>query len=156
ALEVNAKGGDDIVNVAGTDASTRYTINTGEGNDTVNVGVDLTTGVPTNLSGIDGAADTGPLVGRGNGGKDGLNGFDTTAPANIAGTLTPNRVLGLGMRTGIKYLSFEDMHVVLGSGNNQFTVEGTHASQRPIAGISGSGIPRTTTVDAGAGDDTLL
>ncbi|HEX3150272.1 MAG TPA: hypothetical protein VHR66_19505 [Gemmataceae bacterium] len=156
AVEVDAKGGDDVINVGGTDPELRYTVNAGEGDDTVNVGVDLVSGAPTDLSQVRGHADTGPLLVRGNGGRDAINLYDSNDSADIAGTLTPSRLLGLGMRQGIKYLSFEDLHLVLGAGNNTFTVEGTHASQRGITGIPGTDVLRTTTIDAGAGEDNLL
>jgi hypothetical protein len=156
ALEANGKGGADVVNVSGTDPRVRYVVNAGEGDDTVNIGVDLLTGAPTNLAGIRGDADVGPLVVRGNAGRDLINVFDQTRTDGTTGFLTPNRLLGFGMRSGVKYLSFEDLELTLGSGNDKLTIEGTHASQRGIPGVPGTNVPRTTNVDAGAGDDTLL
>ncbi|HSF98236.1 MAG TPA: Calx-beta domain-containing protein [Ornithinibacter sp.] len=74
------------------------------------------------------------------------------SPAADLGTLTSDRLRGLGMADdavldgqlllgGIGYAAFEDLTVLLGYGADTFTVESTHIG--------------TTTVDAGAGSDTV-
>ena len=74
------------------------------------------------------------------------------SPAADVGTLTSNRLTGLGMAGdtvldgqlllgGIGYAAFEDLTVLLGYGADTFTVESTHLG--------------TTTIDAGAGADTV-
>ena len=155
AVEVNGKGGDDVINVSGTDPSTRYTINAGEGDDTVNIGVDVLTGTPTDLSQIRGHADTGPLLVRGNGGRDAINIYNSNIPT-MSPALDGSRVARPGHAHGREVSDFEDLHLVLGPGNNTFTVEGTHASQRGIDGIPSTQITRTTTINTGAGEDSLL
>ncbi|HWS58685.1 MAG TPA: calcium-binding protein, partial [Actinotalea sp.] len=64
------------------------------------------------------------------------------SPADETGTLTSTRITGLGMApTGIEYALFEDLTVLLGYGDDSFTVETTHAG--------------TTTIRAGLGSDTI-
>ena len=74
------------------------------------------------------------------------------SPANDTGTLTRDQILGLGMSAGavlsgvpfpggIRYGDFEDLTVLLGYGNDTFTIESSHHG--------------TTTVDAGAGADLI-
>ena len=74
------------------------------------------------------------------------------SPANDTGTLTRDQILGLGMSPGavlsgvpfpggIRYGDFEDLTVLLGYGNDTFTMESSHHG--------------TTTVDAGAGADLI-
>ncbi len=73
-------------------------------------------------------------------------------PQNDVGQLTSSRITGLGMTPdryvagrlfpgGITYGSFEDLSILLGYGDDRFTVETTHRG--------------TTTLDLGAGNDTL-
>ena len=75
------------------------------------------------------------------------------SPANDVGTLTSTRITGLGMADdqvvngrlmagGVTYGGFEDLQINLGYGNDTFTVDSTHAG--------------TTTIDAGAGNDTII
>lgn len=156
ALEVNAKGGNDIIRVQSTDRDMQYTLNAGEGNDTVSIGVDAATGVERNLRGLSGTAATGPLTVRGNGGRDVINVYNSSETTDTTGALTGSRILGLGMQVGIKYLSFEDLYLKLGTGNDQFTVAGTHASQQQIAGIPGTEVIRTTVIETRAGNDNVL
>ncbi|HEX5857107.1 MAG TPA: hypothetical protein VFY91_03265, partial [Microbacterium sp.] len=74
------------------------------------------------------------------------------SPANDTGVLTSDRITGLGMAPdrslagrpmpgGIRYTEFEDLTILLGYGDDVFTVQGTHAG--------------TTTIDAGPGDDVI-
>ena len=74
------------------------------------------------------------------------------SPQNDVGQLTSSRITGLGMTPdryvagrlfpgGITYGSFEDLSILLGYGDDRFTVETTHRG--------------TTTLDLGAGNDTL-
>ena len=75
------------------------------------------------------------------------------SPAADVGTLTSTRITGLGMATdhvvngrmmpgGITYGDMEDLTILLGYGSDTFTVESTHLG--------------TTTIDAGAGNDTVV
>ena len=75
------------------------------------------------------------------------------SPAADTGTLTSTRITGLGMAGdhvvngrllpgGVTYSDFEDLTVLLGYGADTFTVESTHMG--------------TTTIDAGAGADTVV
>ncbi|NMM32989.1 MAG: calcium-binding protein, partial [Phycicoccus sp.] len=74
------------------------------------------------------------------------------SPANDSGVLTSTRLTGLGMAAdyslagrpvlgGIRYVEFEDLTILLGYGDDTFTVVTTHAG--------------TTTIDAGLGDDVV-
>ncbi len=74
------------------------------------------------------------------------------SPADDTGVLTRDRVTGLGMAGdyslagrpvlgGIRYAQFEELTILLGYGDDVFTVQSTHAG--------------TTTIHAGPGDDRL-
>ena len=83
---------------------------------------------------------------------DTLNVFDNNDPSNSVGVLTGSTITGLGMGGdtvvggetvpgGITYSEIENVDIQLGTGNDHFTIEGTSAG--------------TTTVDSGAGNDTV-
>ncbi len=57
------------------------------------------------------------------------------------GTLTPTQITGLDMGGSITYGSVEFLDILLGTGDDHFTIVDTHAE--------------TTTLDAGAGDDII-
>ncbi|MCU1507720.1 MAG: hypothetical protein JWP05_2689, partial [Microbacteriaceae bacterium] len=74
------------------------------------------------------------------------------SPANDVGVLTRDTITGLGMAPdrsiagrpvlgGIRYAQFEDLTILLGYGDDNFTVQSTHVG--------------TTTIDAGPGDDVV-
>src|SRR5690606_34812452 len=77
------------------------------------------------------------------------------------GTLTAGHIFGLGMAGdttigdntfpgGVAYTTFDFVTVLLGSGNDQLTVESTHTY------IDGEDLIRATThIDAGAGNDLV-
>ena len=99
--------------------------------------------------------------------------FNGDSPANDQGTLTATNLSGLGMGTGLElepgrffaggitYSNLEAINIFLGSGNDTFTVESTHAgSTRIIAGkgddtVRVKTIAGHTTIETGIGDDTV-
>ena len=97
---------------------------------------------------------------------------NSDSPANDVGALTSTRLTGLGMAPdtyvagrllpgGIVYAELEALNVLLGYGNDTFTVESTHGGTTTIAGGAGNDSFRVrtisghTAIDAGAGDDTF-
>ena len=108
-------------------------LNLGTASDTVNISalpnylITITGGTGTDVITVDDSAD---LIGK-------------------TGALTSTRLTGLGMgdaTKGIEYSGIEDLRILLGSGNDTFTINSTH-----------SGTPaKSTTLNSGAGDDTIL
>ena len=78
---------------------------------------------------------------------DRLNVFNDGSTANDVGTLTGTTLTGLGSTGGITYLAVEILDVLLGTGNDTFTINGTMTPDGVQGGI--------TVVHGGAGDDTI-
>ncbi len=130
---LNSGNGNDTINVRATSSAT--TVNTDLGATTVNVGslMPTTGGI---LNNIQGAL---MLIGNGN---DTMNVDDTGSIGPKTGTLTPSTITGLGIGTsGISYSGFSTMTISLGSGGNTFTITNT------ITGM--------TTLNSGTGSDTV-
>ncbi|MGI0486044.1 DUF4347 domain-containing protein [Pantanalinema rosaneae CENA516] len=139
ALEVYARRGEDKVTVESSPVNISVLVSGNEDSDTIIVGG------PT-LNNIKGNQNlTGPLIVKGDGGKDRLIVNDSgDASDNVgatAGSLTDQKVHGLGMQIDIQYETIERVDIQLGSGSDQFDILGT--------------IGGTTTVNAGAGNDTV-
>jgi Ca2+-binding RTX toxin-like protein len=92
--------------------------------------------------------------------------------ADDTGTLTSSQVTGLGMggpqsvdgrdlNGGITYADLEDLQILLGSGNDHFTVAATHDARTEISGGDGNDaftvdtLDGHTYIDGGAGDDSF-
>ncbi|MDD4986866.1 MAG: hypothetical protein PHQ43_14045, partial [Dehalococcoidales bacterium] len=101
-----------------------------------------------------------------------LNVFHTNSVSNDTGTLTSDRLYGLGMgpdtviggkslEGGITYLNIESFNLELGSGIDTFTIESTHKGSTAIKSGAGNDnikietIDGHTTVETGDGNDSV-
>ena len=121
---------------------TATTINTGNGDDTINVG-SLAPDMGGNVNAINAW-----LTLNGQGGNDTLNVDDTGDTIANTGLLTATTLSGLGMSGGgINYFNMEAMEISLGSGGNTFAVTGT---------MNRSDFRTITMLNTGAGNDQVL
>jgi Ca2+-binding RTX toxin-like protein len=121
---LNTLGGADRVAIKATSGTT--TVNSGDGNDTINVGslATVTTNTGGNLDAIQGAltvnggADTNSLT------------LDETGDATPnSGTMTSTQVTGLGMGAGgITYSDIATLNINLGTGGDTFNVQSTNVA----------------------------
>jgi hypothetical protein len=131
---INAQGGSDTINVRTTGGTT--TVNTGSGTNTVNVG-SLAPAAGGVVNGIQGG-----LTVNGNA-ADTLNVDDTGDGTAQSVAISSNQITGLGMgQVGILFEQLGTLNVSLGSGGN-------------AVGIADAGNSTVTTVNTGAGDDTI-
>ena len=161
--------GDDLVAVKTTDGVT--TVNTESGNDTIGVGdngqfgpggaftnVDGTLNQINQLLTIDGGSSTGA--------GDRLIADDSGDPLRNFGELTSTRLILLGMGgndrlKGIAYHALENLLVVLGSGDDVFTIQSTHAGFTQLdtrAGVDTVNVRATTgttTINTGNEADVI-
>ncbi|MFL6014724.1 MAG: beta strand repeat-containing protein, partial [Gaiellaceae bacterium] len=103
---------------------------------------------------------------------DTLNVFNGDSPADDRGVLTEDQVSGLGMGTGltlegrtfpggIHYNALEAVNIELGSGNDTFFVDSTHAGRTSITTNDGNDLVHVKTInghteiDTGDGDDHI-
>ncbi len=166
ALNIQARGGNDRVNIRSTAATNPITVDLGTGNDTVNVvsvapdgsgTLDLIQGDINLIGGADlgGPADSATVTGRQNGnltqsvtttttGGDTLNLSDVTSGAANTYALTPTTFARtLSRPTGtITYNTFETLSLQTGSGDDRLNVTGT------ADGTS-------TTINTGGGNDAV-
>lgn len=139
---ITTGAGSDIVNLRSISNTT--TLNLGDGEDTVNIGslAPATGGVVDQVN--------SPLLINGSG-NDTVNLDDSGSSTNKTGLLTATTIAGLGMGSSIPmggatpvvitYTGLAALNLVLGSGNDTFTIQST------IAGV--------TTLSAGPGNDTV-
>ena len=127
-LNISLGLGGNTFYIAGTAAGTATSLDSGSGNDTVNVG--------TTASQANGVVDpvAGPVTINGGGGFDVLNVNDTGSAIDKTGTLTKDTITGLGMGGGITYDSVQTVNVSLGSGNNTFNVQSTSVETNILGG----------------------
>src|SRR4029079_766945 len=129
-------------------------LETGDGADVVNVSSDA----PTNGGTLNLLA--GHLTVDGQGGSDTLNISDLGDTTDNTGDLTFDELTGLGS-AGIHYLALEFLNIDLRSGNDTFTVHGTHANETTLDTGLGSDnvyiqtIAGHTMINTGAGSDTV-
>jgi hypothetical protein len=138
---VNTGDGDDIVNVQTTQGATN--VNLGAGTDVVNVG-----SLAPGLSGGTLGGVAGVLTVAGGGGLDTLNADDTgDRTIGQSGALTESSLTGLGMGPqGIVYRRITALNIDLGTGGNRFVINVS----------SGKDLPATTTIDGGPSTDDHL
>ena len=103
---------------------------------------------------------------------DTVNVYNGDSPSDDTGTLTSDRLTGLGMGDesiidgrsfvgGLQYLNIEALNIHLGSGNDTLTIESTHAGSTTVSGNDGDDrivvktIDGHTTLLTGAGDDVV-
>ncbi|MBW2349292.1 MAG: hypothetical protein JRF59_15880, partial [Deltaproteobacteria bacterium] len=110
-------------------------LDTGDGDDTINVGSLASVMQGGVVDGLDGLLNIDAGVGF-----DRLHVDDTGDAEDNAGTLTGSSLTGLGMGQGLTYADIEALHVGLGSGNDTLNIQGTS-------------VP--TTVEGHDGDDTF-
>ncbi len=179
ALNMDLGSGNDILNIRSTHAGLT-TVEMLAGNDIVNVGSNapVEAGNVNDIAGLlvidAGTNDTGFV--------DQINVDDSTDTADNFGQLTSDRLTGLGMgyadnfselalddpTHGITYQAFEDMNIVLGSGNDELYIDSTHAGTTAI--YTGDELPDgdnindivniyaidgVTTINGGYGNDMM-
>jgi hypothetical protein len=172
-MNVNLKDGNNVVEMAGAAATTTYNINTGIGNDwfVLSSDADLNVYDPTgNLDAIDGIVN----LNAGAAGFDVLRLGDRSGTAAQSGTLTRDKVTGLGMQIGVNYQNFDWFSLLLsegadslavdnidifsvielGSGNDTVTVNAARTSNASDAPRSAIAAPMQ--VRGGAGTDSLI
>lgn len=156
ALSIFGNSSNDTINIQRIAASTPTSVNTGAGNDTVNVGGRQPSGNGT-LSGI-----LGRLTIDGASATDTLNIDDTGNTSNATGIITNSAITGFGMTTGsISYSNFEILNFNLGTGNNNVTINSTHAGTTNINGNTGNdtftvnSIVGSTNISGGGGTNQL-
>ncbi|MFV2066030.1 MAG: hypothetical protein ACC645_03555 [Pirellulales bacterium] len=146
--------GDDQVTILAT--RSLLTVETNEGTDTVNVRsigaetiIDLGEDDDTANVSSDAPANTGVLVGiaasltiLGNDGSNSLSVDDRGNTTPSSGTLSGDRITGLGMAGDITFESIADLDITLGSAGDVFTIEATDGSV-------------DVTVDTRSGDDQV-
>ncbi|MCX5670548.1 MAG: hypothetical protein NTU94_04405, partial [Planctomycetota bacterium] len=103
---------------------------------------------------------------------DTLTVYNGGSPSNDVGGLTADRLSGLGMggdaviggrlvRGGIGYTGLEAVNIELGSGDDTFTIESTHAGSTTLASADGSDTVNVktllghTTIGTGLGNDII-
>jgi hypothetical protein len=158
ALNIGLGSGNDSLTVASTATGTPTTIDTGPGNNTVNILADASTttvnnGGGSNTVNVGSTAPSAPLNPGGvlndiadplrinGGGHDTLNLDDGGSSASKTGTLSPTTLQGLSPAT-ITYDGLAALNLVLGSGADTFTVSNTAAGT-------------ATTINTGAGTDRV-
>src|SRR4029077_11527677 len=106
------------------------------GTDTINLGssAPATSGMVDNLQ--------QPLTVTGDGHNTTLNVDDAGQTGDRTGALTATTLTGLGYSDGVTYSGLAALHVYLGSGSDTFNVQSTPS-------------PTVTTINAGAGTDTI-
>jgi hypothetical protein len=128
-ITVNATPGDDFVQIGDTVAGTPVTINLGNGNDRVDVG----------LTASDLGAIQGPLTVHGGSGADVLRLQDTFSTTNASYAITGSMVA----RTGSAMISYDHIGQLMiwgGRGNDAYNAVGTVPSAVQIVGGFGSNI----------------
>jgi outer membrane protein OmpA-like peptidoglycan-associated protein len=141
-LEIESLGGDDVIQVDGTNSRTSVNVSGGLGDDFITVGGSADgSSDEVLLEGIRGSALTGPLIIDGNEGINSLAVTDADDQDDNTGTLTNESVSGLGMGIDIEYADMSFVSVQLGAGSDSFIVEST--------------IDGTTAVRAGDGNDDV-
>ena len=150
------------------------TVNTGGGNDTVDVGSEA--GFWPTLGGLTDFKGNANLIKAaltidGGGGSDSVTVDDTTDGGHNIGTLSFNQLVGIfnngaGYVGSLSYSNLESLSVNLGNGGNTFAVQSTHGSPSVIASTfidTGNGadavyvdsVAGPTTITTDAGDDTI-
>ena len=173
-VEDNTREGNDLVDVRA--AHTQITINTGDGDDTVNVGNRTGVGGAANFAGLNAINSAVVINGQGTGDKDILDIDDSNDTGANFGTLTAstlrngvagsNNLLLMAANGQITYTTFEVMNLTLGSasgGGNVITIESTHSGPSVTNLTSGGGndvinietLAGPTNISAGAGSDTV-
>ena len=128
AVTLNSGGGDDLINVGANNGPT--TIHSGDGSDTINVIPSANGPVdPAVVTAINGSAINGLLTvdgGGATGDQDVMN-FTLNFPSVQPGYLTDTQITGLQMPLGITYSNLETLNVRLGpnglAGNTFFINE---------------------------------
>jgi hypothetical protein len=116
-LNIYLGAGNDTFNVESTSVNTTTTLDTGAGTNTIRLG-------------SHGPAMGGTVYGLlgpvsiGGSGHDSMTVDDSGSTDDLSGTLTPTTLTGLGMGAGgITYSGLANLSVVLGSGDDTFTVQ---------------------------------
>src|SRR6185437_1908753 len=150
---VGTAGGTDRIAIRTISGNT--TIDAGTGNDTVDVGstaglwnTNTPSGAPSSnpqFIAVNGIVDGigAVLTLHGGGDKDSLNVDDSGDTNNNTGTLTSTRIDGLDMGGHIEYDGFasspaDDLNIVLGHGDDVFTILSTHTGLTTLEGRSGN------------------
>jgi Ca2+-binding RTX toxin-like protein len=156
-LEISLGNDSTTFNVLSTNAGTDSLLETGGGDDTINV----SSTAPTLATGtVDLIA--GHLTVRGEDGSDTMHVSDAGDDNDNTGNLKFDTLTGLDMGAqGITYGTLELLDIDLGSGDDTFLVESTHLTQTSIDGAAGTDAVNIRTIDGhtivtgGADADTI-
>ena len=152
SVDLMLGSGGNEVTVRGTRSGTVVSIHGGSSDDRFEVGEGT-------LEHIDGLLEI-----RGGGGEDQLTIDGSADTGTSPGTLTGDRLSGLGMESTIDYGGVEAVSVRLGAGTDHFTVSGVSADTSVDTGSGGDtlvldldilGSGHTVTVSGGADEDTI-
>ena len=122
-ITVNDGPAANVFNILSTTGTT--TINANGGNNVFNVG-----SIYPATGGALGGIQAGLFL-NGSGGADSALFDDSGDTLGKTGTLTGNQLTGLGMTANITYTGMSTLKVDLGSGDDIFTIAGTHARAAP-------------------------
>ena len=151
ALNINLGSGGNTFSLVSTSSATATTLNSGAGNDTVNVqgtgGVaNVNSGAGVNTVNVGSKAPAlggvlnniqGTLTVTG-GGADTLNVDDTGSSGAKTGTLTSSTITGLGMGSGgINYSGVSGLNLNLGAGKNTLAITSLNAGT--VTTVNGGG-----------------
>ncbi|MEP0201448.1 MAG: LEPR-XLL domain-containing protein, partial [Halioglobus sp.] len=143
-ITVNTGDGEDVVNVAATLSEITTTINAGDGGDDITVGSE---GITVGSEGITDRVDGLVVVNAGDDGStDKLAVSDASSTGGKRGDLTATMLTGLGMATGVNYTEVEELTITLGSGADTLLVDSTHGASTEINAGNGSASQRDDTI----------
>ncbi|MHC4507326.1 MAG: FG-GAP-like repeat-containing protein, partial [Planctomycetota bacterium] len=138
----------DIVSLRQLPADTPTTIETNEGEDTIQLGSNATP--LANTGGVLNTLD-GAIIVRGGANNDRLDLDDSGHTLPNTGTITSLAVTGLGMSAGVQYEGMEDLQIHLGSGVDTVQVESTQDITRTLLQTGGG----NDVIDVGNSSDQL-
>jgi hypothetical protein len=122
----------DTLNIQSTNATTNTVVNTGTGNNVINIG-SLTPASGGIVNNIQGALT---IIGSG---SDTMNVDDTGSVTGKNGTLTTTTLTGLGMgASGITFTGLAYLNISLGSGNDTFLISSTSTAVTTVNGNNGA------------------
>jgi Ca2+-binding RTX toxin-like protein len=131
-MDVFGREGNDQIAVTSTPDFMAVAVSAGEGDDTILVG--------PRLEDIKGGPLTGPLVIHGDEGFNTLGVSDADDAAGDEGTLTRERLTGLGIGVAIEFFDIDDLSIVLGTGSDTFTVTATNSGRTSVFGNDGADV----------------
>ncbi|MFY7968353.1 MAG: hypothetical protein ACOVNV_04630, partial [Pirellulaceae bacterium] len=153
-VDLQTADGKDMVRIGAIGAE--MSLNTGEGDDRIHVGSRALASDGT----LDGISSQLSVVGGA--GFDMLKADDSGDTTANIGSLNATTLQGLGMAGSIAYGLVETLSILLGSGDDQFSISSTHSGSTQLSTGSGSDTVRIqavsgpTFVSTGRGSDAVV